>query len=74
MKHYRNEKVIKLFGKRVRFLRQQKGLSMEKLAELVDMEYKQLSRIEKGEVNTSISRAVSLASALKIHSKELFDF
>jgi len=71
MKHFRDEIVIKAFGERVRFIRIEKGLTMEKLAAQCDMEYKQLARIEGGQVNTSISRAVSIAVALGVDIREL---
>lgn len=45
---------------------------MEQLAADADMEYRQLSRIENGEINTSISRVFSLARALKVEAKDLF--
>ena len=73
-KHYRDEKVIKALGAKVRELRASKGMSMEQLANAAEMEYKQLSRIERGEVNTSISRVAKLAEALGVDVKELFDF
>lgn len=74
VKHYRDEKVIKALGARVRELRTSKGMPMEQLANAAEMEYKQLSRIERGEVNTTISQVAKLAEALGVDMKELFDF
>jgi transcriptional regulator with XRE-family HTH domain len=45
---------IILFGKQLRLIRQSKGLSMEKLAALTFFEYSQISRIELGQINTSL--------------------
>ncbi len=41
-------------GKRVREVRKYKGLTLEKLAFEAGIELKQLSRIEYGEINTTV--------------------
>lgn len=46
-------------------------------AELVNdmnVEISQISRIERGEINTTISTAYAMANALEIPITELFDF
>ena len=63
-----------MFGKHLRFIRQSKGLSMEKLAAISSFEYSQISRIELGQINTSLDTIFKLAKALDISPKELFDF
>ena len=65
---------IKLFGKQVRKIRISKGFSMEKLADLTSFEYSQISRIELGQINTSIDIVFKIAKALDIHPRDLFDF
>lgn len=70
----RDEQLIIGFGKRVRELRNAKKLSMEKLAELSGIDYRQLSYVELGEVNTTISTASAISKGLGIPLKELFDF
>ena len=65
---------IIMFGKRLRFVRQSKDLSMEKLAALSCFEYSQISRIELGQINTSLDTIFKLAKALNVDAKELFDF
>ena len=47
---------------------------MEKLAQLSGMEYSQVSDIELGKINTTISTIHALAKALEVKPKELFDF
>lgn len=69
----RNEKLIEAFGKRVRDLRQEKGLTMEKLAELCDVDYRAIARVENGEVNTSISMAAKVAEGLGVEVSRLFE-
>jgi transcriptional regulator with XRE-family HTH domain len=67
----RNEELIKQFGVRVRSLRKEKGYTMEKLSELAGIDYRQLSYIELGQVNITISSIYALSSALKIPISEL---
>jgi transcriptional regulator with XRE-family HTH domain len=65
---------IILFGSKLRLIRQSKGLSMEKLAALSSFEYSQISRIELGQINTSLDTIFKLAKALDVSPKEFFDF
>ncbi|SMO79693.1 helix-turn-helix domain-containing protein [Solitalea koreensis] len=68
----KNDKVIKAFGERVRELRKEKGLSQEDLANKADVPLSQIGRIERGEVNTTISTMYSLATALELSLRDLF--
>ena len=72
--YYRDDKFIKKFGLKLRELRKAKGVSQEQLAGDTGFELSQIGRIERGEVNTSISHIAAIAKALKITPKELFDF
>ena len=47
---------------------------IEQLAFQADVELSQISRIERGIINTSLSQIFQIARALDIHPKELFDF
>ena len=47
---------------------------MRKLALQADMEYSQLSKIERGVINTTISTVCTLSEAMDIPVKEFFDF
>ena len=69
-----NTEFIIQFGDNLRLIRKRQKLSMENLAHLSEMEYSQISRIEKGQINTSISTAKLLADSLNVPIKELFDF
>jgi transcriptional regulator with XRE-family HTH domain len=72
--YYRDDKVIKRFGKRVRAIRLTKGISQEQLALKSGLEYSQINRIELGKVNTSISHLFLLAKHLGISPTELLYF
>lgn len=69
-----NEAYCKAFGLQLRKIRQSKGLSMRGLAKEADIEYSQLSKIERGVINTTISTVYTLAQALDTPVKEFFDF
>ena len=47
---------------------------MESLANEADIEYRQLGRIERGEINTSIITLLRLSEILKIEVSTLFIF
>ena len=49
-------------------------MSQEYLADEVGIPTNQIGRIERGEVNTSISAANAIATALSVKVTELFDF
>ena len=51
-----------------------KSMTQEKLAFSVGIEISQISRIERGILNTSISTIKAIATALDIEVKDLFDF
>jgi transcriptional regulator with XRE-family HTH domain len=70
----RDTKLIKKFGKHLRALREDQGLSQEGLAIEADVPISQIGRIERGEINPTLSTLYSLASALKIPLPELTSF
>jgi len=72
--YYKDEKFIKKFGVHLRELRKAKGFSQEKLAGETGFELSQIGRIERGEINTSISHLVAIAKALKVKPEELLQF
>lgn len=74
MINLKNKKLITAFGKRVRKLRQEKCLSMRYLADLADVDYTQIAKIETGKINTTISSAYAISKALDISLEELFRF
>lgn len=58
-------------GMRIRFFRQQRGLSQEKLAELVDISVTHMSHIETGNTKLSLPVFIALAHALDVRTDEL---
>ena len=74
MKQTRHAILLIALGKRLRDLRRLRGLSQEELAWKADLELSQISRIERGIINTSISQLFSIAEALEVSLQEFFDF
>ena len=65
--------ITKKFGKQVKKLRLEKGLSQEALAHLADLDRTYIPSIEKGERNVSITVIEKIAKALKVKISTLFD-
>jgi transcriptional regulator with XRE-family HTH domain len=63
---------LELFGKTLRDLRRQKGLSQEKLAEMADLHPRALQKIEAGDVNVSLSTILRLQKALDCTWQNMF--
>lgn len=74
MINVKDKKFINAFGKNLKKIRKEAGLSQEDLANDADIPLSQVGRIERGEVNTTISTVYVLASALKVHITDLFNF
>lgn len=72
-KYLRNKDLMEKFGKRVREIREKAGISQQELANLCDLEYSQINRIELGKINTSISHLFVLAKNLNVSPKTLID-
>ena len=60
-----------LFGKAVRRIREQKGLSQEALADLCHLHRTYIGGIERGERNVGLLNLLRLSKALKVLPSEL---
>ncbi len=69
-----NTDLEKRFGAKLAYIRKARKLSQMKLAELVNMNFNYIGQIERGEANVTIKTIKTLANALNIEVKELFDF
>ncbi len=65
---------LKEFGRRLKKLRKEKGFSQAQLAFESNIEISQISRIERGLINTTIANAKNLSKTLDVNLKEMFDF
>lgn len=62
------------FGVKIRELRKKQGISQEKLAEMVKIDYSYLNEIEAGKRNPSLKVVSKLSRSLKVSLPELFTF
>jgi len=58
---------IKEFGKRLKKARTDKKLSARALADIADMDFGNISEIENGKINPSLTTVILLAEALQIN-------
>lgn len=71
----KDKNIIKLkFGENLRNIRLAKGFTQEQLANELGIEISQISRIERGIINTSISTLYSISLILKVNISDFFDF
>jgi transcriptional regulator with XRE-family HTH domain len=63
--------VLRQLGERVRSIRQQRGLTQERLAESLDLSVAYLSLIERGGRNPPYTTVVAIATALGVSTREI---
>ena len=66
--------ILITFGANLRRLRLAKGFTQEQLANELGIEISQISRIERGVINTSITTLYSISKVLNVDISELFVF
>ncbi|CAM4063975.1 helix-turn-helix domain-containing protein [Gillisia hiemivivida] len=71
---YLNEKEFLIaFGKNLRKARKSKGFTQSQLANDIGIEISQISRIERGIINTSVGNVNAISRALRVDIQELFN-
>ena len=68
------DKIKKLFGKKIRELRKTKHLTQEQLAEMVELDTHHLCKIENGMHFPSLKSIIKLSSILEADFVDLFNF
>lgn len=63
-----------LFGKRLKKLREQRGLTQEELSNMLDVEWQHVSRLENGKNLPSCNLLISIAEVFDIDIRELTDY
>lgn len=67
------QKNIKIeFGRQVRKLREERGLSQEQLADLCELDRTYVGGVERGERNVSLINIIRISRGLEVEAKELF--
>lgn len=62
---------LKAFGANLRRARVEKGLTQEKLSELVDLNVRTVQKIEAGETNILLTTVLRLQSAVDVRWEQL---
>lgn len=66
---------VKQFGNNLRKIREEKGITQKELADRIEViETMQISKIERGITNTSISMVRAISKAMEIPISSLFEF
>lgn len=71
---FQNPKDAIALGKRIRTLRLEKGMSQTELAFETDKDRSTIVRVESAKMNITIDLLFSIAKALKVHPRELFNY
>jgi len=66
--------ILTNFGRHLQTIRKRKKLSYRKIALNCDVDYSDISKIEKGERNPTLLTVTELAKGLGVPLKELMDF
>jgi transcriptional regulator with XRE-family HTH domain len=69
-----NKLLLARFGKHVRRLREQKGLSLRELSYSCNIDNSKISKIENGQINITVLTVLELASGLEIPPADLLHF
>jgi len=62
----------KLIGKRIQKYRKEKGLTQEKLSEMIDLSSHHLSALERGVYNIKLSNLVKMLNILECSADDIF--
>jgi len=69
-----HRKYLKNFGKNLKNIRIKRNLSLRKLDANCNIDYSDIAKIEKGEVNITLLTIFDLAKGLSVHPMELLHF
>lgn len=67
------DKQLADFGKTIREIRKEKGLSQEAFADLAGIDRSYMGHIERGEKNITLTKIYQLSDALGMTPSEIFD-
>lgn len=71
MNRHRDKDILLKLGNNLRQIRKSKNLSQEELANKADIQRSQVARIERGEINPTITTLVIIAEVLDIEVQSL---
>lgn len=73
-KQYRDQQYLEQLGERIKEIRESNGWTQERLAEICNIDIRQLGRIERAETNSTISILKMIADKLRLPLHELLKF
>ena len=68
------DSICKNFAKKLKEIREKKGLSKGQLSSLADCDMSYIGKIERGEKYPTLRMIAKFAVALEVPAKDLFDF
>lgn len=71
--NYDKKELLLKFGNNLRKWREVKGFTQQQLADELNIEISQISRIERGVINTSVVTVYSISKVLEIEVSKLFE-
>ncbi len=71
MANNRDEKLLKAFGKKLKALREAKGLTTREFANIADIAYSQVWTLENGKTDPSLTTLLAICRALDISIEKL---
>lgn len=74
MNNTRDEKWLKEFGEHFRDVRRRLKWTQKSLAFEAEVEISQISRLENGKINSTVTSLLTYAKAMKISASVLFEF
>ena len=69
-----DKKVLKKFGENLRKLRKDKGLSLREMSYACSIDNSKIAKIEKGQINITLTTLLQLAQALELPASALLDY
>ncbi len=72
MQNSKDNEYLKAFARRIRTLREEQGISQEKLAERAELHRTYIGMVERLERNPSLICIHKIANGLGVHISELF--
>jgi transcriptional regulator with XRE-family HTH domain len=72
MKAGEDKSALKEFGSNLKKIRKRKGLSLRALSYECSIDFSDIGKIERGEINVTLLTIVQLAKALSVPTEELF--
>ncbi len=72
--YLKDEYFLRQLGQHIKTLRKRKNITQEVLANTINVDISQISRLERGILNASVSLVKDISVALDIELKTIFDF